>query len=66
MSPQLAADNLVKWSSTNGLVMKDSKTKEVDIYFGRKFSNENDLPHAVMNNRIIDFADSLKLLGANV
>jgi hypothetical protein len=66
MSLQVAADDLVKWSRTNGLVINESKTKEMVIYFGRKFNRENDIPHTVINNKVIDRVNSFKLLGVYI
>jgi hypothetical protein len=64
MSLQVAADDLVEWSCTNGLVINESKTKEIVIYFRRKFNRENDIPHTVINNKVIDHVNSFKLLGS--
>jgi hypothetical protein len=62
MSLQVAADDLVKWSCTNGLIINESKTKEMVIYFGQKINRENDIPHTVINNHVIDRVNSFKLL----
>jgi hypothetical protein len=66
MSLQVAADDLVKWSRTNGLVINESKTKEMVNYFGRKFNRENDISYTVINNKVIDCVNSFKLLGVYI
>ncbi len=66
MSLQFAADDLVKWSRSNGLVINESKTKEMVIYFGRKFSKENDIPHTIIYDRVIHHVHSFKLLGVYI
>jgi hypothetical protein len=35
-------------------------------YFGRKFNKENDIPHTVINNRVIDRVNSFNLLGVYI
>lgn len=62
-SLQLAAEDLVLWSHTNGLTINESNTEEMVIHFRPKFHKENDIPHTVINNTVIDHEDLLKLLG---
>jgi hypothetical protein len=61
MSLQFTANDLAKWSHTNGLVINEYK-KEMVIYFGGKFNKENDIPNNAINNRVIDRVASFKLL----
>jgi hypothetical protein len=60
---QLAANNLVKWLHTNGLVINVFKTKEMVIYFGCRFNKENDKPCNLVSSRVIECVHSFKLLG---
>lgn len=62
MSHELTADDLVHLSCANGLIINESKSKEMVIYFGRKINKEIEVSHTVINNRVIDHVESFKLL----
>ena len=60
-SLQLAADHLVNWTSHNHMVVNESKTKEMLIYFG---SSDKDLvPPILVNDLAIGRVTTFKLLG---
>jgi hypothetical protein len=60
-SLQSAADNLIDWCSLNGMTINNKKTKEMLIYFGKKFNKESFSPLDI-NEAFIEHVDSFKLL----
>jgi hypothetical protein len=61
-SLQSAADHLIDWCSLNGMTINTKKTKEMLIYFGKKFNKESFSPLEI-NEEFIERVDSFKLLG---
>jgi hypothetical protein len=59
---QSAADHLIDWCSLNGMTINTEKTKEMLIYFGKKFNKEPFSPTEI-NEEFIECVDSFKLLG---
>jgi hypothetical protein len=61
-SLQSAADHLIDWCSLNGMTINTKKTKEMLIYFVKKFNNESFSPLEI-NEEFIERVDLFKLLG---
>jgi hypothetical protein len=61
-SLQSAADHLIDWCSLNGMTINTKKTKEMLIYFGKKFNKESFSPLEI-NEEFIERVNSFKLLG---
>jgi hypothetical protein len=59
---QDAANHLINWCNSNGMLINTKKTKEMLIHFGRA-EPENDIPLLHVNNVDIERVQSFKLLG---
>ena len=57
--------NLIEWCEINGMEINKSKTKEMVIYFGKKYSNL-DIKPTFVNDSEIERVFSFKLLGVIV
>ena len=58
-------ENLIQWCKTNGMEINKSKTKEMVIYFGRKYNNL-DIKPTFVGDCEIERVCSFKLLGVVV
>jgi hypothetical protein len=61
-SLQVAADRLSMWCADNHMKINTKKTKEMLIYFGRKFDKEAVAP-LILDNDQIERVETFKLLG---
>lgn len=61
-SLQSATDQLLVWCNVNGMKINTKKTKEMLIYFGRRFSGA-EVPQLIINGELIERVVSFKLLG---
>jgi len=61
-SLQHAVNDLCTWSHKNGMKINSSKTKEMLIYFGKKYPPDA-VPNLVINNNTIERVANFKLLG---
>lgn len=61
-SLQQAADDLTIWCCENGMEINNTKTKEMLIYFGKKYPH-NAVPNLFINNSTIERVSCFKLLG---
>ena len=61
-SLQQAADELCGWSDENGMRVNAAKTKELLVYFGKKYPL-NAIPRITVNNTAIERVSCFKLLG---
>ena len=61
-SLQQAADDLTVWCFENGMEINNTKTKEMLIYFGRKYPH-NAVPDLFINGSTIERVSCFKLLG---
>jgi len=62
---QTAADYLVSWAHSNGLMINTNKTKELIICFNKKVIAE-DIPPLCINGNNIDRVATFKILGVFV
>ena len=62
---QTAADDLVHWAHSNGMMIHTNKTKELIICFN-KTVNAEDIPPLCVNGNNIDRVTTFKLLGVFV
>ena len=61
-SLQQAANELLSWSVDNGMMINCPKTKEMLVYFGRKYPH-NAVPNLIINGASIERVHCFKLLG---
>ena len=61
-SLQAAADSLISWCNSNGMVVNWGKTKEMLVYFGKMFS-DSFVPRIAVNGSHIERVSTFKLLG---
>jgi hypothetical protein len=61
-SLQTAADKLLEWTQSNGMLLNANKTKEMVIYFGNKVKSENIKP-IIISGKEIEHVKTFKLLG---
>lgn len=61
-SLQRAADHLLDWCAKNGMRLNSSKTKEMVIYFGKKFP-VTAVPPINIDGTVIERVSTFKLLG---
>ena len=59
---QHSANKLIDWTQNNRMTVNETKTKEMLIYFGTKFSH-NTVPFISVNGKEIERIESFKLLG---
>ena len=65
LSLQHAADGLCMWSSVNGMVVNENKTKEMMVYFGRNYY-VNCISAVCINGKHIERVQTFKLLGVHI
>ena len=65
LSLQHAADGLCMWSSVNGMVVNEYKTKEMMVYFGRNYY-VNCISAVCINGKHIERVQTFKLLGVHI
>jgi hypothetical protein len=61
-SLQAAADHLITWCDNNGMLLNVNKTKEMIIYFGKRF-NKSICPPLSIRGKQIERVSVFKLLG---
>ena len=59
---QKIANKIEEWSCSNKMTVNTSKTKEMVIYFGKKYMKA-DIPVTRINSNVIERVDQFKLLG---
>ena len=61
-SLQCAANEVSSWCELNGMILNAAKTKEMIVYFGRRYNN-CDIPYLKINGNQIERVPFFKLLG---
>ena len=59
---QSAANDVFSWSDDNDMLLNTTKTKEMIVYFGKRFS-DTDIPALIINDQQIERVNVFKLLG---